>query len=229
MLLGKLSRSVALRVSLAFVIFEKRYIVFRVKAVLLSIEVCKRQKGVYSCRRESYAKSTQVFTRRQFAERGRVSRDRIYRERLLVAAQCSLRRDWGTRWRSRSEIGGRRVRCDAQNASTRQYLDVCDRPSSEKMTAQVPNSYCCPISMEIMVEPVIVATGHTYDKECIQMWLSQGNRTCPATGQKLRHLELVPNFALRNAIQVFIPQHRGALSGRACVHCRNGRRKTMSN
>ena len=83
--------------------------------------------------------------------------------------------------------------------------------------------------MEIMVEPVIVATGHTYDKECIQMWLSQGNRTCPATGQKLRHLELVPNFALRNAIQVFIPQHLCTCRQSMYVHRRNGRRKTMSN
>ena len=116
-LLGKLSRSVALRVSLTFVIFEKRYIVFLVKAVLSSIKVCKRQKVVSSCRRGSYAKSTQVFTRRQFAERGGVSRDRIYRERLLVAAQCSLRRNWGTRWRPRRKIGGRRVRCDASEAS----------------------------------------------------------------------------------------------------------------
>jgi F-box/WD-40 domain protein 7 len=30
----------------------------------------------------------------------------------------------------------------------------------------------------------------------------QGNRTCPVTGMRLRHLELTPNFALRNAIMV---------------------------
>ena len=32
--------------------------------------------------------------------------------------------------------------------------------------------------------------------------LVQGNRTCPVTGMRLRHLELTPNFALRNAIMV---------------------------
>jgi hypothetical protein len=37
---------------------------------------------------------------------------------------------------------------------------------------------------------------------CIERWLAQGNRTCPVTGMRLRHLELTPNFALRNAIQV---------------------------
>jgi F-box/WD-40 domain protein 7 len=48
----------------------------------------------------------------------------------------------------------------------------------------------------------MVATGHTYDRVCIERWLAQGNRTCPVTGMRLRHLELTPNFALRNAIQV---------------------------
>ena len=53
-----------------------------------------------------------------------------------------------------------------------------------------------------MADPVMVDTGHTYDRSCIERWLQQGNRTCPVTGMRLRHLELVPNHALRNAIQV---------------------------
>lgn len=56
--------------------------------------------------------------------------------------------------------------------------------------------------MDLMVDPVMVATGHTYDRSCIERWLAQGHRTCPATGVRLRHLELTPNFALRSAIQV---------------------------
>ena len=56
--------------------------------------------------------------------------------------------------------------------------------------------------MELMADPVMVATGHTYDRLCIERWLAAGNRTCPVTGMRLRHLELTPNFALRNAIQV---------------------------
>ncbi len=64
-----------------------------------------------------------------------------------------------------------------------------------------PTSFYCPVSMELMADPVMVATGHTYDRSCIEKWLSQGNRTCPVTGMRLRHLELTPNHALRNAIQ----------------------------
>lgn len=78
------------------------------------------------------------------------------------------------------------------------------RRSTEDKPAlpQAPASFYCPVSMELMSDPVMVATGHTYDRSCIEKWLAQGNRTCPVTGMRLRHLELVPNHALRNAIQV---------------------------
>lgn len=87
------------------------------------------------------------------------------------------------------------------------YLTFCTSllsPSTESSAAQAPSSYYCPISMDIMVEPVMIATGQTYDKDFIEKWLSQGHRTCPVTGQRLRHLELTPNFALRSAIQVIL-------------------------
>ena len=71
----------------------------------------------------------------------------------------------------------------------------------EKAKLAVPPHYQCPVSMELMVDPVMVATGHTYDRPFIQRWLEQGHKTCPVTGVKLRHLELIPNFALRSAIQ----------------------------
>ena len=76
--------------------------------------------------------------------------------------------------------------------------------------------------MELMNDPVMVATGHTYDRVCIERWLQQGNRTCPVTGMRLRHLELTPNFALRNAIQVTIYAIDVPHSTTACItaYCR---------
>ena len=65
---------------------------------------------------------------------------------------------------------------------------------------QPPPHFCCPVSMDLMQDPVMIATGHTYDRPSITRWLAQGHRTCPSTGMRLRHLELVPNFALRSAI-----------------------------
>ncbi|PNH03017.1 U-box domain-containing protein 10 [Tetrabaena socialis] len=73
--------------------------------------------------------------------------------------------------------------------------------SQEEAKPTAPSSFYCPVSMELMADPVMVATGHTYDRQCIEKWLAQGNRTCPVTGMRLRHLELTPNYALRTAIQ----------------------------
>ncbi|KAJ9525337.1 hypothetical protein QJQ45_003294 [Haematococcus lacustris] len=75
--------------------------------------------------------------------------------------------------------------------------------SPNKGKPHAPSSFYCPVSMELMADPVMVATGHTYDRACIEKWLQQGNRTCPVTGMRLRHLELIPNYALRTAIQVW--------------------------
>ncbi|KAG4209577.1 hypothetical protein ERO13_A03G209400v2 [Gossypium hirsutum] len=64
----------------------------------------------------------------------------------------------------------------------------------------IPNEFLCPIILEIMTDPVIVATGQTYERESITKWLNSNHRTCPKTGQTLDHLSLAPNFALRNLI-----------------------------
>ncbi|CAA0827733.1 U-box domain-containing protein 15 [Striga hermonthica] len=65
----------------------------------------------------------------------------------------------------------------------------------------IPHEFLCPISLEIMSDPVIISTGQTYERESIQKWLNSGHRTCPKTGQKLNYLTVAPNFALRNLIQ----------------------------
>ncbi|GAA0150207.1 ubiquitin-protein ligase [Lithospermum erythrorhizon] len=64
----------------------------------------------------------------------------------------------------------------------------------------IPHEFLCPITLEIMTDPVIVATGQTYERESIQKWFNSGHHTCPKTGQTMSHLTLAPNFALHNLI-----------------------------
>ncbi|KAI9077728.1 hypothetical protein K1719_040334 [Acacia pycnantha] len=56
-----------------------------------------------------------------------------------------------------------------------------------------PEEFKCPLSKELMRDPVIVASGKTYDRPFIQKWLKAGNRTCPETQQVLSHTVLTPN------------------------------------
>ncbi|KAG8482242.1 hypothetical protein CXB51_026984 [Gossypium anomalum] len=64
----------------------------------------------------------------------------------------------------------------------------------------IPKDFCCPISLDLMKDPVIVSTGQTYDRSSIARWMEEGHCTCPKTGQMLDDTRIVPNRALRNLI-----------------------------
>uniref|UniRef100_A0ACD5W003 Uncharacterized protein n=1 Tax=Avena sativa TaxID=4498 RepID=A0ACD5W003_AVESA len=63
-----------------------------------------------------------------------------------------------------------------------------------------PMDLRCPISLDLMRDPVVAASGQTYDRESIDRWFGSGKSTCPKTGQVLANLELVPNKSLKNLI-----------------------------
>ncbi|XP_037461400.1 U-box domain-containing protein 15-like [Triticum dicoccoides] len=88
------------------------------------------------------------------------------------------------------------------------YLEKC--PS-----LMIPNDFLCPISLEIMTDPVIIASGRTYERRSIQKWLDAGQRTCPKTQQPLAHLSLAPNFALKNLILQWCEKNKVEMQTRA--------------
>lgn len=72
----------------------------------------------------------------------------------------------------------------------------------------VPKDFSCPISLDVMRDPVIISTGQTYDRSSIARWMEEGHCTCPKTGQMLEHNHrLVPNRALRNLIMQWCTAH----------------------
>ena len=64
----------------------------------------------------------------------------------------------------------------------------------------IPHEFLCPITLEIMTDPVIIASGQTYERESIEKWFKSNHKTCPKTRQPLEHLQLAPNCALKNLI-----------------------------
>ncbi|XP_015583828.1 U-box domain-containing protein 13 isoform X2 [Ricinus communis] len=64
----------------------------------------------------------------------------------------------------------------------------------------IPDDFRCPISLELMKDPVIVSTGQTYERSCIEKWLEAGHVTCPKTQQNLNSTALTPNYVLRSLI-----------------------------
>ncbi|XP_058095505.1 U-box domain-containing protein 17-like [Magnolia sinica] len=75
---------------------------------------------------------------------------------------------------------------------------ICSQ-SGEAFVA-VPKDFCCPISLDLMRDPVIISTGQTYDRASIVRWMEEGHRNCPNSGQMISHDLLIPNRALRGLI-----------------------------
>ncbi|CAK7325898.1 unnamed protein product [Dovyalis caffra] len=72
--------------------------------------------------------------------------------------------------------------------------------SSHSILSNIPDEFRCPISLDLMKDPVLVASGHTYDRNSIAQWINSGHHTCPKSGQRLIHMALIPNYALKSLV-----------------------------
>ncbi|KAL3845089.1 hypothetical protein ACJIZ3_002492 [Penstemon smallii] len=75
------------------------------------------------------------------------------------------------------------------------------KSTNSDMELTISTHFRCPISLDLMKDPITLSTGITYDRENIEKWFDAGNVTCPVTNQILRNLDQVPNHSLRKMIQ----------------------------
>ncbi|MCD7448120.1 hypothetical protein HAX54_038214 [Datura stramonium] len=61
-------------------------------------------------------------------------------------------------------------------------------------------SFYCPITREVMTDPVETPSGHTFERCAIEKWLAEGN-LCPMTSTPLNMTMLRPNKTLRQSIE----------------------------
>ncbi|XP_033839066.1 WD repeat, SAM and U-box domain-containing protein 1 isoform X2 [Periophthalmus magnuspinnatus] len=64
----------------------------------------------------------------------------------------------------------------------------------------VPDEFLCPITRELMKDPVIAADGYSYEREAIESWIDIKNRSSPMTNLPLLTTLLTPNHTLKMAI-----------------------------
>jgi len=79
---------------------------------------------------------------------------------------------------------------------------VAAGPSAASEAAAVTDDYICPITAEIMTDPVTTLDGFTYEREAITEWLRTKD-TSPTTGATLESKKLIPNHSLRSVIRRF--------------------------
>ncbi|XP_061338712.1 U-box domain-containing protein 45-like isoform X2 [Gastrolobium bilobum] len=84
------------------------------------------------------------------------------------------------------------------------------KPSNRKSGQMLlpPEELRCPISLQLMSDPVIIASGQTYERVCIEKWFRDGHNTCPKTQQKLSHLSLTPNYCVKGLVASWC-EHNG--------------------
>ncbi|KAM7424363.1 hypothetical protein PAMA_000622 [Pampus argenteus] len=71
---------------------------------------------------------------------------------------------------------------------------------SESVCSGIPDEFLCPITRELMREPVIAADGYSYERGAIASWINTKNRTSPMTNLPLLTTLLTPNHTLKMAI-----------------------------
>ncbi|KAG4179251.1 hypothetical protein ERO13_A10G095500v2 [Gossypium hirsutum] len=71
-----------------------------------------------------------------------------------------------------------------------------------------PEEFKCPISSRLMYDPVVIASGQTFERTWIQKWFDDGNGTCPKTKMKLDHLSLTPNAAMKDLISKWCMKYK---------------------
>lgn len=72
--------------------------------------------------------------------------------------------------------------------------------------SQVPAEFTCPITTEVMEDPVILADGRSYERAAITKWLASSSRS-PMTGTPLEHTHMLPNINLKALIEDWKDSH----------------------
>ncbi|CAA2937909.1 U-box domain-containing 5 [Olea europaea subsp. europaea] len=74
-------------------------------------------------------------------------------------------------------------------------------------TAIPPEEFICPLSSRLMYDPVVIASGQTFERMWIQRWFDEGHDACPKTNVKLAHLSLTSNIGLKDIISKWCAAH----------------------
>ncbi|ELU10109.1 hypothetical protein CAPTEDRAFT_93086 [Capitella teleta] len=70
-----------------------------------------------------------------------------------------------------------------------------------------PDEYLCPITRELMTDPVMASDGYTYEREAIISWINSGQSNSPMTNAPLLTSDLTPNRSLKMLVSRFIQEN----------------------
>ncbi len=75
--------------------------------------------------------------------------------------------------------------------------------ASTETSSPIPDHFICPISLEIMEDPVVCSDGNTYERREIMRWLVTHD-TSPKTNMILANKNLITNYAIKSGVAKFL-------------------------
>jgi interleukin-1 receptor-associated kinase 4 len=153
---------------------------------------------------------------------GRSNLHTMFEEDMDTAEEFLKHLDTGARWEPHTSKRIPLLHRIAQRClepRPKRRAEVVDLiPEFEKVRCEtealevVPDAFCCPILLDVMSDPVfLIETGHTFERSAIEDHLKRCNRG-PLCGVQLKSKTLMPNFALRQAIEAYLSE-RGQAPG----------------
>ncbi len=98
---------------------------------------------------------------------------------------------------------------ESDEEATEYEMEGIEDPIEKKY----PKEWMCPITEELMDDPVVTSCGHMYDRPAIMHWLTKGllaaAANCPICRSSLSEKDLFPCYPIKSAIQ----ERKKALKG----------------
>lgn len=85
--------------------------------------------------------------------------------------------------------------------------DVFNKAAEADIPTEVPEYLCCKITLDIFRDPVITPSGVTYERAVILEHIQKVGNFDPITREPLQASQLVPNFAIKEAVQAYLDNH----------------------
>lgn len=89
----------------------------------------------------------------------------------------------------------------ASSPQERETKYFTKRNSLGSRTLEPLQSFYCPITGEVMMDPVETSSGQTFERKGIEKWFEEGNNNCPLTMTVVDTSILRPNKTLRQSIE----------------------------
>lgn len=84
------------------------------------------------------------------------------------------------------------------------WLKMIEVQIHKPYNVDVPDEFLCPITQDIMRDPVTCSDGFTYERNAIAEWFMAGKFTSPMTNDVLTNTDFTANLTLRDSIRSFL-------------------------